>query len=92
MPDFSHYTPDGSPTMVDVTEKKVTSRSAGASGFIRMSASTIELIEKKLLPKGNLFEIAKVAGIQGAKKCHELIPLCHPLNLTYIDLFCLYHP
>jgi len=86
MQDFSHYSPDGSPTMVDVTEKMVTSRSARASGFVRMSPETIEAIEKKILPKGNLFEIAKVAGIQGAKRCHDLIPLCHPLFINYIDI------
>ncbi|HOO70402.1 MAG TPA: cyclic pyranopterin monophosphate synthase MoaC [Spirochaetota bacterium] len=86
MTEFSHYSKNGLPTMVDVTEKTVTSRSARATGFVKMAPATIDLIEQQLLPKGNLFEIAKVAGIQGAKRTYDLIPLCHPLNLTYIDI------
>jgi len=71
---------------VDVSDKKVTSRSAKAYGFIRMQDSTLELIEKKLLPKGDLFEVARISGIMAAKKCFELIPMCHPLFLSYVDV------
>jgi cyclic pyranopterin monophosphate synthase len=86
MEGFSHFTKDGLPTMVDVTGKKISRRLARATGFVRMAPSTIEKIEKNLLPKGNLLEIAKVAGIMGAKKNSEIIPLCHPLSLTYINV------
>jgi len=86
MSEFSHYSKDGSPEMVDISGKKETERLARATGFVKMQRSTIDLIEKKLLPKGNLFEIAKIAGIMAAKKNSELIPLCHPLALSYIDV------
>lgn len=86
MSDFSHYSIEGSSEMVDISEKKITLRVAKAEGLVRMSSKTIEAIEKKLLPKGDPFEIAKIAGIIGAKKNAELIPLCHNLNLNYIDV------
>jgi cyclic pyranopterin monophosphate synthase len=72
--------------MVDVSGKEVTSRKARAAGFVRMSADTLDLISRKLLPKGNLFEIAKIAGISAAKKTSELIPLCHPLAINFVDV------
>ena len=86
MNDFSHYSKDGDSVMVDVSDKKKTSRLAKAAGFVRMDQKTIDLIEKKMLPKGNLFEIARIAGILAAKKTAELIPMCHPLNLEYIEV------
>ncbi len=86
MEEFSHYSDKGLPEMVDISGKDDTDRMARASGFIRIKGKTIDLIENKLLPKGNLFEIAKIAGIMGAKKTSELIPLCHPLFLTHIDI------
>lgn len=86
MADFSHYSKDGTPVMVDISDKNVTARTAKAAGFVRMSRSTLELIEKRLLPKGDLFQIAKIAGIMAAKKNAELIPMCHPLALSFIDV------
>ena len=86
MGDFSHYTKDGRSEMVDISGKQATRRSARARGFVRMSGETIGLIQKKLLPKGNPFEVARIAGILAAKKTSDLIPLCHPLNLSYIDV------
>jgi cyclic pyranopterin phosphate synthase len=83
---FSHFTDDGSAAMVDISGKGISQRFARASGFVRMKKSTLELIEKKLLPKGNLFEVAKIAGIMAAKKTSELIPMCHPLNISHIDV------
>lgn len=86
MDNFSHYSKDGLPEMVDISGKDVSSRSARASGFLKMKKETIELIEKRLLPKGDPFEIAKIAGIMGAKRTSDLIPLCHPLLLSYVNV------
>jgi len=86
MADFSHYSKDGTPVMVDISDKKVTARTAKAAVFVRMNRSTLDLIEKRLLPKGDLFQIAKIAGIMAAKRNAELIPMCHPLALSFIDV------
>ncbi len=86
--EFSHYRDDGSSGMVDVSEKKVTARTASAAGFVRMKKETLELIRDKLLPKGEVFEVARISGIIAAKKTSILIPMCHPLNLNYIDVTC----
>lgn len=86
MGDFSHYTDDGKSVMVDVSEKKITVRTARAAGFVKMAETTMDLIEQKLLPKGNLFEVSRIAGIMAAKRNAELIPMCHPLNLSFVDV------
>ncbi len=86
MGDFSHYSSDGKSMMVDVSEKKITVRTAKAEGFVKMKSATLDLIEKKLLPKGNLFEVSRIAGIMAAKRNAELIPMCHPLNLSFVDV------
>jgi len=86
MSKFTHYSNDGSSRMVDISEKKVTSRKARAKGFVKMQQSTLELIEKKLIPKGNVFEVARVAGIMAAKKISGMIPMCHPLLLSFVDI------
>jgi len=72
--------------MVDVTKKKKTIRKAKARGIVKMDALTLKLIEKGQIAKGNVLTTAKIAGIMAAKKTGELIPLCHPLELTGIDL------
>ena len=72
--------------MVDVTAKAKTIRKAKARGIVKMDARTLELIEKGKITKGNVLTTAKIAGIMAAKKTGELIPLCHPLELTGIDL------
>lgn len=86
--EFSHYSKDGTPVMVDVSDKKITFRTAKAYGFVKMKPETLDLVEKKLLPKGDIFETARIAGILGAKKNSDLIPMCHPLNISYagVDL------
>jgi len=72
--------------MVDVSPKAVTARSARAGGFVRMGRETIRSIAGNLLPKGNVFEASRLAGIMAAKNTSSLIPLCHPLMLHYIDV------
>ena len=72
--------------MVDVTGKEPTRRVARAEAFVEMSASTLKLLRSNALPKGNALETARIAGIQAAKKTSDLIPLCHPLPLTHVDV------
>ena len=72
--------------MVDISGKSVTARRARAVGFVKMEQKTLELIKKKLIPKGNVFETARIAGILAAKRTSEVIPMCHPLLLTYVDV------
>ncbi len=85
MSEFSHYT-DGKPVMVDVGGKAVTTRIARAAGCVYMQKETIDKIQKNLIPKGNPFDVARVAGILAAKKTHEIIPMCHPLMITHVDI------
>ncbi len=72
--------------MVDVGEKSATKRSSSARCELQMSRETIQLLEKSTLPKGNALLTAKVAGIMAAKRTHELIPLCHPLDIDKVDI------
>lgn len=72
--------------MVDVSEKKVTARTAVAHGFIRIGRVALRQIRRLETPKGNPLEIARIAGIAAAKRTSDLIPLCHPLPLTHIDV------
>jgi len=83
---LSHVNKHGEANMVDVTEKEMTSRSATAQGFIKMSAATMALISSGENKKGDVFAVARIAGIQAAKKCSDLIPLCHPLMLTKVQV------
>jgi cyclic pyranopterin phosphate synthase len=83
---LTHVDSDGKARMVDVSEKKETRREAKAFGQVRMSAETYDVVKTGQGPKGDIFTVAKIAGIMGAKKTHELIPLCHPLPLTHIDV------
>ena len=83
---LSHYDASGQPAMVEVTDKPDTVREAIARGFIRLSPEVIELIRDGAIQKGDPLAIAKIAGIMAAKKTHELIPLCHPLLLTKVDI------
>jgi cyclic pyranopterin phosphate synthase len=73
-------------SMVDVTQKPEVYREASAKGIIKLKSSTIKLAEEGKIEKGNLFDVAKIAGILAAKKTSSLIPLCHPLPLTSIDV------
>jgi cyclic pyranopterin phosphate synthase len=72
--------------MVDVSGKKETEREAVASGRVTMAAGTYALIRGGQGPKGDIFTVAKIAGIMAAKKTHDLIPLCHPLAITHVDV------
>lgn len=84
--DFTHLDQEGRATMVDVGDKPETARTATASGRLRMSAETRARVLAGDVPKGNVIEVARIAGIQAAKRTAELIPLCHPLPLTHVDV------
>ena len=84
--DFTHINADGNAHMVDVTEKNVTERTAIAKAYIEMSAETLAMIVEGKHHKGDVFATARIAGIMAAKKTSELIPLCHPLMLTKIEV------
>ncbi len=84
--EFSHMTKDGCISMVDVRHKENTQRVAIVRGFVHLSPSTLALLKQKALPKGDVLTTAKVAGIMAAKRTAELIPLCHPLSLSYVDV------
>ncbi len=86
MTEFSHLDQDGSARMVDVGEKAIVRRTATAGGHVRMSPETVELLRDRALPKGDALNTARIAGVMAAKKTSELIPLCHSLNLTSIDI------
>ncbi|HYL47498.1 MAG TPA: cyclic pyranopterin monophosphate synthase MoaC [Candidatus Limnocylindrales bacterium] len=86
MKKLSHYGKHGQVKMVDVTAKPATSRTAIAHALVRMKRSTLTAIRRLKTPKGNPLEIARIAGITAAKRTAELIPLCHPLALTHVDV------
>lgn len=79
---LSHINHEGNVQMVDVTAKPQTAREAKARGIVRMDAATLTLISKGRIAKGNVLTTAKIAGIMAAKKTGDLIPMCHPLELT----------
>jgi len=83
---FTHLDEQGRPRMVDVGEKEATRRVAVAEGHIRTSPDTVRAIAAGQVPKGNVLLIAQLAGITGAKRTADLIPLCHPLPLTSVDV------
>jgi cyclic pyranopterin phosphate synthase len=86
MADLTHLDEAGKARMVDVGLKAETRRRAIASGFIRMSAGTLDLIEGNQLEKGDVMTVARIAGIMAAKKTPELVPLCHPLALDDVQV------
>ena len=86
MSKFSHLDESGNASMVDVTDKVSTARIARAESKITMKSETISAIQDNSLPKGNVLTTAKIAGIQAAKKTAEMIPMCHQLNLSFIDI------
>ena len=83
---LTHIDADGEARMVDVSGKAVQLREAVARGEIRLQKQTLRLIESQAIAKGNVLATARVAGIQAAKKCGELIPLCHPLPITHCEV------
>lgn len=84
--ELSHINKDGKANMVDVANKPDQIRTAHAQGFIRLQKETLALIAENGLKKGDVLTIAEIAGIQGGKKTNELIPLCHPLMITKLDV------
>jgi len=83
---LSHVAPSGAARMVDVGQKQTTERVAKARGSIRMQSATLEAIRANTLKKGDVLAVARVAGILAAKRTAELIPLCHPIPLTDIQI------
>ena len=83
---MTHIDPQGRLKMVDVSEKAPTRREAGAEAFVSLSAETLRRIGSGDVPKGNVYEAARLAGIMAAKRTWELIPLCHQLQLTGIEV------
>ena len=86
MSSFTHIDDQGRVRMVDVTDKKPTVRTAAAGGTVLMKPETLAMIENQTVKKGNVLETARIAGIMAAKKTSELIPMCHPLNLTHVQI------
>lgn len=84
--EFTHFDSMGNAVMVDVGEKSDTLREAIAKGSIRMSRECLEKIVSKTVKKGDVLSVARIAGIMGAKRTSELIPLCHVLNLTKLEI------
>ncbi|WP_419796778.1 MAG: cyclic pyranopterin monophosphate synthase MoaC [Terasakiella sp.] len=87
---FTHFDQDGNAVMVDVSEKDITERSATAKGSVVMQPETLARIMDGTMKKGDVLSVAQLAGIMGAKKTPDLIPLCHPLALTSVkvELIC----
>jgi len=83
---LTHLDDAGRAHIVDVTEKPVTAREATARSCVRMQAATLNAILEGDIPKGDVLAVARIAGIQAAKKCSELIPLCHPLPLSSVKI------
>jgi cyclic pyranopterin phosphate synthase len=86
MSKLSHIDEKGEARMVDVSDKAVTARTANAEGFVSMAPETLALLQSGAAPKGDVLGTARIAGIMAAKRTHELIPLCHPLNLTKVTV------
>ena len=86
MKKFTHIDKKGRPKMVDVTSKPSTEREAVARGSVYMKKKTFELITKGKVSKGDVLSVAKIAGIMAAKRTYEVIPLCHPLNITSVEI------
>ncbi|MDV7141898.1 cyclic pyranopterin monophosphate synthase MoaC [Tropicimonas sp. TH_r6] len=83
---LTHFDGAGQAHMVDVSEKAVTARVAVAEGFVKMLPETLAHVEAGSAKKGDVLGIARLAGIMGAKKCSELVPLCHPLPITKVSV------
>jgi cyclic pyranopterin phosphate synthase len=86
MSDLTHFDASGASRMVDVGGKEITARYARAAGLVRMRPETLALIRNRQLAKGDVLEVARLAGIMAAKKASELIPLCHPLSLDSVEI------
>ena len=85
--EFTHFDSEGNAWMVDVSDKDVTRREALACGEIHMSAECFDMVKAGQMKKGDVLGVARIAGIMGAKKTSDLIPLCHNLNLTGLEVW-----
>jgi len=86
MSELSHFDDQGASRMVDVGGKEVTTRTARASGFVQMNTATLKLIRDRSMAKGDVLEVARLAGIMAAKRTDSLIPLCHSLPLDGVTI------
>lgn len=86
MNELTHFNNEGRAKMVDVSDKKETKRTAIARGSLKMKPETLQLINQRKIDKGDVLGVAQVAGIMAAKKTADLIPMCHPIPVTGIDL------
>lgn len=86
MNEFTHLNAKGEAHMVDVSERDVTDRASTAQGFVSLNPGTVTAIRDAAVPKGDVLSTARIAGIQAAKRTSELIPLCHPIAITYADV------
>lgn len=83
---LTHFNKEGRAKMVDVSGKDITARTAIARGIVKMQADTVRLIQEGGIKKGDVLAVAQVAGIMGAKKTPDLIPMCHPIQVTGVDI------
>jgi cyclic pyranopterin phosphate synthase len=86
LPKLTHLHEDGTAAMVDVSDKPLSRREATAAGFVRLAPATVTLIEENLITKGNVLGVARIAAIQAAKQTERLIPLCHQLPLSHVEV------
>ena len=86
MSEFTHIDTNGRVRMVDVTDKPASQRMARARASVRVQAATLQQIRDRKVKKGNVLETARIAGIMAAKKAAELIPMCHPLNISHVHI------
>jgi cyclic pyranopterin phosphate synthase len=86
MGNFTHFDEQGQSRMVDVSDKAITKREATARGIVKVHPKTFEMIARKELYKGDVLEVARIAGIMGAKRTSDLIPMCHPLTITGVEI------
>jgi cyclic pyranopterin phosphate synthase len=83
---LSHISENGEASMVDVSAKPVQRREASACGFVKMSVKTVRLVRENGIKKGDVLAVARIAGIQGAKRTQELVPLCHQIPLSHVGI------
>lgn len=86
MSEFTHLDTQGSARMVDVSERDVTDRASTAAGFVALQPATVAAIRDSSVPKGDVLATARTAGLMAAKRTSDLIPLCHPIAITYADV------
>lgn len=86
MAEFTHFNDEGRAKMVDVSEKQVTLRTASAGGTVKLNTETYDMVVQGRMKKGDVLAVAQVAGIMAAKKNSDLIPMCHPIALTGVDI------